>query len=166
MPRKIVIFYLSVGTVFLAGVVGGSLVTRNISDEEQASDVDLQVSNTAKKPGFRKGETRKGRGEGRMSSDLNEKEKSTLKKWYMKDYSITGAAKVGAICLKHRLSKTIVIELLGMPRGGVGANEIYYAFAPSQYLRIKFDFIGLAIKAEVSGSEVKLDGNSGKIWRR
>ena len=63
---------------------------------------------------------------------------------------------VGAICLKHSLSKKQIIELIGTPLYGDGGgkiNSIGYSFAPSQVLSFYFDQDGNTIHVEGPGIE-------------
>jgi hypothetical protein len=154
---KIIIFTVAVA-VFLVGVFTYQRYRLRAEKYAEARKDLVRItralsrrSDLGRRRGLQQGETRKRREKGRKSSDLNEKEKSTLKNWLLKDRSRSGAHKVGAICLNHRLSKTVIIDLIGKPGRKVGANRIFYIFGPSQFLMMEFDDKGLVIIAEVTG---------------
>lgn len=91
-------------------------------------------------------------------TELSEEEKAVLTTWYRKDYSIEKAAQVGGICLRHRLSRRQIIDLIGEPSHQRGEDTIAYNFAPSQLLELEFDENALTVDAKVTGTPVNPGG--------
>ena len=101
-----------------------------------------------------------------VASGLTGEDKWVLKTWFKRDFSVTKAARVGAICLRYRLSKSEIIGLVGKPtrERQLRGLSISYDFAPSQTLILRFDVDGTIVRAAVSGAQVNADGSLRKTF--
>ena len=92
-------------------------------------------------------------------SKLSEAEKTALRTWFKREYSVEKAAEIGGICLKHGLSRERIIRLIGEPRHQNTPGRICYNFAPSQLLAFEFDEKGNLVAVKVTGTRVNADGS-------
>ena len=94
-----------------------------------------------------------------IMNEITKDEEMALRNWITtntQDY-MQLAADVGAICLKRRLSKEAIVQLVGARvRTEVGPKYITYFFAPSQTLTINFDEQGRAATADITGNPINL----------
>ena len=95
-----------------------------------------------------------------VQPELSDEEANTLRTWFKKDYSVRKAAEVGGICLRHKLSKSKIVELIGRPTIERADRVLMYAFAPSQWLEFTLDDEGNVESAMVSGTPVRASGDT------
>lgn len=94
---------------------------------------------------------------------LSKDEEEMLRTWFRSrtydrgDY-VQKATDVGAVCMKHALSRDSIVRLIG-PATHVGPSVIAYSFAPSQRLEFEFDESGRTRTATVTGRSINPDGS-------
>ena len=89
---------------------------------------------------------------------LSPQDEATLRKWLDAEKDIAGTEKVARICLRAKLSRSRIIELIGKPncQAAVGSEYLCYRVIPSQPLTFDFDKAGMIIGARAFCSPVEL----------
>ena len=93
---------------------------------------------------------------------LTEDEGKALWNWYrLREFGGNAykqkAAHVGAICLKHRLSRAAISSLIG-PYSHSGPSWIFFNIAPSQTMYFLFDEDDIVKSVKINGQTVSLGG--------
>jgi hypothetical protein len=86
---------------------------------------------------------------------LSTEEQQTIQTWFKKDDSIQGAKTIANICLKHQLTMSSIVSLIGEPSFfGAGSNSVSYNFAPNQLLEFRFGPDGRILSAFLTGEQL------------
>ncbi len=92
------------------------------------------------------------------SLGLSAEEERTLRTWLKRDRSRQNAVEVGGICLRHRLSRDRIVDLVGYPTFLYSNAAIAYNYAPSAVLKFSFDEKGNLVSVTETGRPVNVDG--------
>ncbi|MCD4825050.1 MAG: hypothetical protein K8S55_10605 [Phycisphaerae bacterium] len=89
---------------------------------------------------------------------LSSENEAVLRRWLGAEKDTDGTEKVARICLRAKLTRSQIIELIGKPRGFVDVDSEFlsYGFIPSQTLDFYFDKDGIITKAELMGRRINL----------